>query len=66
MGGYRLLAIDISEYGVYLIITLIKANDPDLWRDSSENKNANMWELRRESWLRRKDPEILCLLNQIR
>lgn len=65
MGGYRLLAIDISEYGVYLIITLIKANDPDLWRDSSENKNANMWELRRESWLRRKDPEILHLLNQI-
>lgn len=66
MGGHRLLVIAISEYGVYLIITLIKANDPDLWRDSSENKNANMWEPRRESWLRRKDPEILCLLNQIR
>ena len=65
MGGHRLLVIAISEYGVYLIITLIKANDPDLWRDSSENKNANMWELRRESWLRRKDPEILHLLNQI-
>lgn len=55
MGRYRLLAIDISEYGGYLIITLIKANDSDLWRDSSENKNTNMWELRRESWLRQKD-----------